>query len=170
MLLIFGFIMNSCASPQYTISPREKAVNKAMGRNSKMLANKYGMRPSSATVAMPGGDIQYLELAFQICGPLSKSEIRQILLDSSHNFISDLNSDIELRAFFKKSCFTIEDVGVGLFLIDSSRRELKAPHIGMASIRRGELTYYRCDPKDISINGMIGTSESYEEAIKKLND
>lgn len=57
VLLIFGFGMNSCGLPQHTISPREKAVNKAMGRNSKMLANKYSMRPSSVTVAMPGGGI-----------------------------------------------------------------------------------------------------------------
>jgi hypothetical protein len=165
---IFGFSMNSYGSPRYTISPREKAVNKAMGRNSKMLANKYSMCPSSITVAMPGGDIQYLELAFQIQGPLSSSEIRQILIHSVHDFLADINSDVELCSYFKNPSFTIKDVGITLFLIDSSGRDLKDPEIGVAEISRGELEYYRCDPNDISINGMVGTKESYEEALKLL--
>jgi hypothetical protein len=36
-----------------------------MARNSKSLARKYNMRPFGITVAMPGGDIRYIELEFK---------------------------------------------------------------------------------------------------------
>lgn len=92
------------------------------------------------------------------------------MIHSVHDFLADINSDVELCSYFKNPSFTIKDVGIGLFLIDSSGKELKNPEIGMASIREGELKYFKCDPNDISINGMIGTQESYEEAIIKIKE
>ncbi len=168
--------MSAGRSPQYEISPREKAVNKVMGRNSKMLAEKYCMRPVGVTVAMPGGDIQYLELEFQLRGPLSKQEIRKILIHSAHDFLADINSDPELCSYLKNHSFTIKDIGIGLFLIDSSERDLRDPDIGIAAISKGEIQY---DTLITTYDTVIKTEipvfksnyrESYEEALKILED
>lgn len=89
-LFVFG------KSMKYEIPPDEKAVNTVMARNSEALAEKYHMRPFAITVAMPEGDIQYLELKFQIYGPLSKQELRKILISAAHDFLKDINSDSAL--------------------------------------------------------------------------
>jgi hypothetical protein len=37
-------------------------------------------------------------------------------------------------------------------------------------VRKGNLRYYRCDPDEISINGMEETQESYQEALVALQN
>ena len=92
-----------CRSTNYEVPPNEKAVNRVVGRNSKALAKKYCMRPFAITVAMPSGDIKYLELEFQIRGPLTKQELRKILIDSAHDFLTDINTDLELCSYLKNN-------------------------------------------------------------------
>lgn len=58
-----------------------------MAPNSKALAKKYNRRPFAISVAMPEGDIQYLTLKFQITGPLSKEQMRKILIHAAHDFL-----------------------------------------------------------------------------------
>jgi hypothetical protein len=138
---------------KYEIPPDEKAVNAVMARNSESLAKKYHMRPFALTVAMPGGDIQYLELEFQIYGPLSKQELRKILINAAHDFLEDINSDSALCFYLKNHSLTIKDIGITLFLIDCSGKDLDDPHIGIAKILKGELEY------DILI-------DTYDEELK----
>jgi hypothetical protein len=161
---------------KYEIDPDEKAVNAVMARNSKALAKKYQMRPFAVTVAMPGGDIQYLELKFQIKGPLSKEQMRNILIEAAHDFLKDINSDSALCFYLKNNSLTIKDIGITLFLIDHSGRDLDDPHIGIAKISKGKLRY------DILIetyNEVLKfdipqlkskSTETYEEALHILND
>lgn len=162
-------------SMKYEIPPDEKAVNAVMARNSKALAKKYHMRPFGISVAMPGGDIQFLELEFQTCGPLSKHEIRKILINSAHDFLMDINSDSELCSYLKNHSLTIKDIGIALFLIDSSGRGLRDPHIGIAGISRGELEYdtlistYDVDLKLDIPSFKSKDHESYEEALREVS-
>lgn len=136
------FFISGCVRyTKYEISPREKAVNKVMGKNSRLLAKKYHIRPFAVTVAMPEGNIQYLELKFQIYGPLSRDEIRKVLIDTVHDFLTDINSDTELCTYLKNHSLTIQEIGITLFVIDSTGRGLNDSHIGIASISKGELQY-----------------------------
>lgn len=162
--------MGGCRTPTYGISPREKAVNHAMGRNSKRLAKKYCLRPLSITVAMPGGDIRYLELEFQIQGPFSKIEARKVLLDIAHDFLTDLNADAELCSYLKNHSFTIKNIGITLFIINEKGYRFIDPDLGVASILKGTLQYKTMDTKyDEVIKRELPffksiTSETYEEA------
>lgn len=72
----------------------------------------------------------------------------------------------------KNHLLTIKDIGITLFLIDSSGRDLDDPNIGIAKISKGELEYdilitvyddvIKLDiPKFKSI-----FKESYEESIE----
>lgn len=72
---------------------------------------------------------------------LSKKEIRQLLINSAHDFLADINSDAELCSYLKNHSLTIKDIGIGLFLIDSTGRGLNDPDIGIAEISRGVLRY-----------------------------
>lgn len=173
-LLVFGIFFTGCQ--KYKIESDEKAVNKAMARNSKVLAKKYCMNPVGVTVAMPDGDIQFLELEFQIQGPLSRSEIREILINAAHDFLEDINSDTELCSYLKNHSLTIKDIGIGLFLIDSSGRGLRDPYIGIAEISKGVLWYnILIEIYDNVIKKEIPQfkseyKESYEDALAIINN
>lgn len=160
---------------KYEIPPDEKAVNAVMARNSTSIAEKYHMRPIAITVAMPGGDIRYLELEFQIVGPLSKEQIRKILIDSAHDFLSDINADSNLCIYLKNHSLTIKDIGITLFLIDSLGRGLRDPNISIAEISKGKLEYdVLVDVYDEELKRNIPqfkskSRETYEEALNTLN-
>jgi hypothetical protein len=168
LFFIFCLICCSCTNQDY-ISDREKAVNKQMGYSAKMLSKKYNMRPCATTVAMPGGNIKYLELEFTICGPLQQDVIREILINSIHDFLNNINDDSMLCFYLKNGCMNISEVGITLFLRDKNNYPIHEPDIGIASISKGEVEYIRRDPKEISIKGMKITEESYEEALQILN-
>jgi hypothetical protein len=161
---------------KYEIPKNEKAVNKIIVCNSKAIAEKYHMRPFAVSVAMPGGDIQYLELKFQIYGPLSKEQIRKVLINAAHDFLSDINSDSDLCIYLKNHSLTIQDIGITLFLIDSSGRGLRDPNISIAAITKGELEYdILVDNYDEELKRNIPSykskyRESYEEALRLLNN
>lgn len=170
---LFNSILIGCS--KYEISPSEKAVNKVMARNSKMLANKYHMKPIGISVSMPGGDIRSLELEFKIYGPLSKDEIRAILIGAAHDFLADINSDSELCSYLKNHALSINDIGIVLYFIDVSGRDLDDPNIGIAEISKGELRYsVLVTIHDTVINKDIPQfkstyKESYKEALNILN-
>lgn len=160
---------------KYEIPSDEKAVSKAMARNSQVLAKKYNMRPFGVSVAMPEGDIQFLELEFQICGPLSKEQIRKILIEAAHGFLADINADSNLCAYLKNHSLTIKDIGITLFLIDASGRGLRDPNISIAKIIKGELEYailtniYDDELKQNIPQFKSKSGEAYEEALNILS-
>ncbi|NGX61735.1 MAG: hypothetical protein K940chlam9_01224 [Chlamydiae bacterium] len=179
LLICISIFLGACflfsfLGPSYQPSPAEKAVNTAMGRNTKKLSKKHKMHPMGVTVAMPGGDIQYLEIHFQVPGPLSKEDIRKLLVDAAHDFLTDLNNDSELCSCLDGECLSIENVGITLFFIDSFRNDLSDPHIGIAHVRRGNIEYNILDEYyDEEIHRDIPYykytyEETYEEALNEL--
>jgi hypothetical protein len=166
---IICFFCHSCKNQDPYISDCEQAVNKQMGSSAKMLSKKYHMRPCAVTVAMPGGNIKYLELKFDMLGPLPQDAIRKILLNSVHDFLNNINSDSELCSYLKNGNMNICEVGITLFFHDTKGYHIHEPEIGIASISKGEVEYIREDPNEISIKGMKTTEESYEEALQILN-
>lgn len=168
LITFSAFLFFFSCSNKYEIPACEKAVNKQMGYSAKMLSKKYNIRPCATTVAMPECDIQYLELKFDVLGPLPQDTIRKILINSIHDFLNNINNDQELCSYLPKGNLDISEVGITLFFSDANRYPINQPEIGIASIRKGELGYTRCDPNDVSIKGMTSTTETYEQALQIL--
>lgn len=159
------------AGIEYQISDREKAVNKQMEYSAQILSQKYHFRPCATSVAMPEGDIQYLELKFEIIGPLSQKEIRKILISSAHDFLENINNDKQLCSYLHAGRLDIQEIGIGLFFIDATGYPIEDKlEIDMASIRKGVLRYCRSDPNEISISGIKISEESYQEALSVLHN
>ncbi len=172
LLILILFFMCSCENShtKYQISDREKAVNKQLVYSAKMLSTKYNIRPCATSVAMPNGNIQYLELEFDVTGPLSKNTIRKILLTSVHDFLDNINNDNTLCTYLKNGHLDITEVGIGLFFFDSKHYPINKPNISMASIKKGIIRYYRRDPDAVSIFDIEETEESYDEALRILKN
>ena len=155
--------------PQYQISPREKAMNTAIGRNIKFIKDKYKLIPFGTTISMPGGNIQYLELKFQAHGPLPKNIIRKMLIEIVDDFLTNLNNDAQLCAFLNKGKLDIKEVGIELFLIDQWGRGLDHPDIAIASITKGQLDFLTlADNEEHFRDFVLKEKESFEEALQIL--
>lgn len=157
------------SQPQYRISAREKAVNTAIGRNIKFIKNKYQLIPFGTTISMPGGNIQYLELKFQVHGPLPKNTIRKMLIEVVNDFLNDLNNDAQLCAFLRKGKLDIEEVGIEFFLIDKCGRGLDHPDIAIASVTKGQLDFLTLANNEEQFRDFVlKEKESFEEAVQIL--
>jgi hypothetical protein len=168
LFLISCFLYSSCIRQEYHISDREKAVNTQMGQSAKILSEKYNMHPCGITVAMPEGDIQYLEIEFTIRGPLKQDAIRKILINSVQDFLNNINKNEELCSYLKNGRMDISEVGITIFIRDAAGYPIYEPEISFASVSKGTVEYVRRDPNEISIKGLKVVEESYEEALEIL--
>lgn len=156
------------------IPENEEAVNELLSVSTMKLKKKYKMRPSGTGVAMPGGVVKKLGLDFHITGPLSKDDIRKILVHSAQDFLSYINADKEIRPYLDHFPFEMNNVELTLFLNDSQGTGLSNPHVGIAAISTDELEYdYLVDHYEKSLNINMPKiikkeKESYQEALKAL--
>lgn len=169
LFILFSLFCVSCFSnnDKIIVHDNEKAVNKQLAYSEKILSEKYNIRPRAITVAMPEGDIQYLELKFDMQGPLSKSNIRELLVNIVNDFLLNINNDKELCGYIKKGHLEISEVGITLFLRDSTGRSIGQPNIGVAFIERGILTFVNLEPEAIP-SFRDNVNETYEEALEIL--
>lgn len=164
IFMSFLFLGNlHCQIPQ-----NEQIVNKLMGKTAKLLSKKYQSRPVGVSVGMPGGVVKSLGLEFDVVGPLTKAEIRQILFNFSDDLLSAINNDTNIRPYLECYPFTRDRIKIVLYLYDKNHFDLEPPHIGMASIKRGKLEYLTL----ITVEGVLNVKNEYveteEEAIRTL--
>jgi hypothetical protein len=153
----------------YQISPTEKTVNSLLDKNAKFLSKKYKMRAIATNVAMPGDVVKILGLHFQIQGPLTKNELRKLLINMAKDFISTINENKDIYQSLEHNPFDIKALDITLFLIDSNSIDIEHPHIGTASIKYGVLTYKTYITTDIP-ELLCREDETYDEALKKLQE
>ena len=163
---ILGFKLFKHQDPY--IPKDEQAVNRILNEVACILKKKYKMDPIATEVSMPGGIVKRLGLDFQVRGPLSKEEIRKLLIEAAEQLLSTINMDMEVRPYLEIYPFTIKNVTISLFILDSTRRRVDHPYIGIASIRRGKLDYWTLVNKNNIPKRITESEESYDEAKEKL--
>ena len=112
-------------------------MNNFLNKLSFLIENKYKIHAIGTAISMPGGFVQELGLDFQIYGPLSRKEIRKILIDLANEFLLFINSE-EIKSYLENYPFNIKNVDITLFLIDSNGIGLDDPYIGIAEISEGK--------------------------------
>jgi hypothetical protein len=167
MVIIFtGFIMFS-KDQSYHPSEGEQLVNSLLPKAAGIIQDKYKIRPCGVGVSMPGGPIQKVALCFDTSYPYSKEKLRELLINSAHELLNQVQKNKEIQKFIKEPPFTIKNVQIIIYNHDKDGRELRDPEISVAEISQGGLNYQTIDPQD-SFKYKIDFSETYEEALKIL--
>jgi len=149
------------------IPKSEQVVDRLMNKVVSILGKKYKLQARAIKIAMPGGVINLLGFHFTIQGPLTKEELRLILVSCAQDFLSIVNSDAEIRPYLIHYPFTLNNIDITLFLVDSFKEDLDDPYIGIAGIANGKLDYLTLITTDIP-KIKTRTEESYEEALNTL--
>ncbi|PJD93786.1 MAG: hypothetical protein CK425_12415 [Parachlamydia sp.] len=173
MLLLAVFFLMSCEmqNPQNREDrpSREQIVNDLLYRIENSFEKKYKINAMATNIAMPGGVVKLLGLDFQVRGPLSKEEIRKMLITLEEDFLVFVNSDEAIKPHLKNYPFRIENIESTLFFIDSKRMELLDPNIGIAEVSGGSLEYKILSRTEGFLSIKSTSKESYEEALQALN-
>lgn len=167
--LIFSLINLSFIMPRNHVEmpENERIVNETICKIAASLQKKYKMQPIGTSISMPDGIVKELGIDFQIIGPLTREELRKILVDCAQELLSVVNTTNELLPFLEKTIFSVDNVDINLFIVDTNGVRLEQPNIGVAGIIRGKLDYEILVTEDIPIvkNSYV---ETYEDALKFL--
>lgn len=167
LLIFMGFIMRD-KEQEYYPSKGEQLINSTLAKATKLIQEKYNLRPSGVGVAMPGGPIQEVTLCFDTKYPNTKEQLRELLIKISQEISDLINGDKVLQEFIKKPPFTIKNVQIIIYNHDKDGRTLRDPEISNAQILQGILSYATIDSED-SFKYKNEYEESYEEALKALS-
>ena|ERR1700733_1502931 len=136
------------------------------------LAEKLSKRYDMRVVGVRGGladCVNILGLSFQIQGPLTKDELRKILVDCVEEFLFSINSNEKLRPSLRNYPFTAEGISIELFVIDRQGRTIYDPEIGVAVAKDGKLGYKTTDRND-TLKYKSRSIEDYEAALKIVRE
>jgi hypothetical protein len=170
LIVLLVFLFHSCdgptknssnqhISPKYVILAQE--IRYAIAQR---LAQEFQMAPFGE-----GGSfydcVRELFLAFHIQGPLTKDQLRNILVTCVKELLEEVNSNDELRPYLKVYPFTSQEISITLFVIDKKGAEIYDPNIGVASAEEGKLIYKTIDRND-GLKNQSKIIESYEDALE----
>ncbi len=78
----------ACDRQGYHPSKGEQLVNSTLGKTAKIIKDKYNLKPCGSGASMPGGPIQKLALCFDTKYPLTKEQLRELLIKSAHELVN----------------------------------------------------------------------------------
>ena len=168
-LMIFTLIGFTVIMPHEEIPQSEQAVNRLLGKIASYLQKKYNMCPIATNVAMPRGVVKLLGLDFQIKGPLSKEELRKILINSVQDFLLFVNNNEDIQPYLENIPFEIKNINIIIFIVDSKGYGIENPHISNVDIRDDILEYQYIERTDIP-RIKRREKESIDEALKLLQN
>ncbi len=162
-----GFIMAN-SQQEYYPSRGEQLVNITLANAAKIIKDKYNVKPCGSGAAMPGGPIKEVTLCFEIKGPYTKEQLRELLILSSQELLKQVNENSEIQKFLKEQPFTIKNVEIIIYNHTKEGRGLLDPEISVARISEAKIVYRTNDPQD-SFKYKNEFRESYEEALNLLS-
>ena len=165
MLYIF---INHSSSQKYIPAEYVVIVDQITADVAAKLANRYNMRVIGIGGGLAGG-VNRLGLSFQIRGPLSKEQLRAIVVDCVEEFLLPINTNERLRPSLKNYPFTANEIEIKIFIVDKSGRRVHDPEIMIAKEFQGTVEYLTVD-KDAKFGYKSSTEEDYEEALKIVRD
>ncbi len=115
---------------------------------------------------MPGGPLRSIGFSFQVDGPLSKNEIRKIIVGCADELILQAKK-FDIDPYLYEPPFGFNQVQINLFL-RSKKGEIYHPEIRVAGIGDGVLDYNTYDPNEKYPREVEITKETYEEAVALL--
>lgn len=127
-IIFVGFIMPG-KSQDYQPSRGEQLVNSTLSKSAKIIKNKYHIKPSGMGSSMPGGPIRELTLCFDTKNRFTKEELRELLIKSAHELLSQVSENEEIQQYIKHPPFTIKNVEIVIYNNDKDGRDVYDPEI-----------------------------------------
>ncbi len=146
-------------------SRERELVYATLAKSVKIIQKKYGLRAAGLGSAMPGGPIRELVLAFQAKGPLSKDELRKILILAAREVVSLVTNNQEMQQYLYDPPFTIKNVQLIIYNHDKKNYPSHYPNVSVVQISKGILTYRSTDPNNTFVYKTC-VDETYEEALQ----
>lgn len=170
--IIFSVLsLSQLCSQTYEYPPYYPHVLKMQDKFFKIVHQKYGL----ASFGVGGnlqGNVKALALDFRYCGPsiLSKEELRRLLVELTESYLQEINSNSELIPYLDVYPFTPENISIEIDLYTIEDKRFIYPNYTIAISDYGKIKFFSDDEQTPIGSHRIEEKETYEEALKKIND
>lgn len=171
MFCMISSFLGGCTleQPQEELSKEEKLAFQIRSKIAHKFIKKYDMQMVGFSAAMPGGVINNLGLLFQVFRVLTREEAREILVDAVQEFLSEVNSNEEIRPYLKVYPFAAKNITVSIYIRGPKNESLFDPDISVATAYGGKI-WYKTNDKKHKNDYKSEYEESFEEAVKLVNE
>jgi hypothetical protein len=171
---LFYFTISLClifigAANPYDEKKHTKVFYGTLGKVSRFIEKKYKLIPIGSGGKAFGGPITKFRLSFDIRAPLSREQLRKLLIDCSKDFLTIVNTDKEVQPYLSVKPFELENIEIIIFNSDKTGREVFDPLITVAKISGGILIFKTNDPNK-KYTYKENYKETYEEALKLVQE
>jgi hypothetical protein len=166
-LLILLVSLSSCRYLSGNeVSEKTRVRHRIMKQATEKIQNRYGVKLSQISESSQPM-FELIGLGFNHRGPLSKEEIRRIVVESTEILINEMNASEEWRPYLEEwgryPCSNRE-ASIVLFVLRKDGGELYHPDISVSASRKGVVDYRTDDPNDC-YRYFEKTVEPYEVAL-----
>lgn len=168
ILFSIGYSYEKKKNTKYCSPPYVEMASKIRSEIAQKLAKRHSMKISGISGGM-ADCVNMLGLDFQIQGPLTKDELRRILINSVLELLKAINENEEIRPFLKNYPFTEKEIIITLFVKDKSGGNIFDPEIAVASSWHGTMNYNTNDKENMYVYKQK-IKEDYETALKIVQE
>ena len=113
-------------------------------------------------------DIQMMAMSFDLYHEVDLKEARELLVYIINEYLSEINSNVEIRPFLHEYPFTAKNVEIHIWVYKPNGSDPDLDKLYYISAINGVLTYYLDLPKTYSRKAIC--EETYAEASKLVNE
>ena len=73
-------------------------------------------------------------------------QARELLVDCVELFLAEINSNEKMRPYLFNQPFSVEDIGITIFIHDEKGKKLFDPYISVVSLDWGKVSFRTNDP------------------------
>ena len=162
MMCIFSFLFG-CSSFGYQSPRYVKLAHEITAKTAKKLKEQKGLA-LAGTGGQMMGDIQMMMMGFNFYKVIDIETARQLLVDSVQEYLSDINSNEEIKPHLHNYPFTPKNVEIVIYFYNPDGSQVSPSKLSIAEACRDEIIYYIDDPQKHTLK--LLHEESYEEALK----
>lgn len=163
--LVLSFFI-SCSN-NYQITEDEKLVDAITAITAKKLQTEKNLILIGTGGSMMDG-VEKLAMSFHYYKEIELAEARNLIVKAITEYLSGINNNQALRPYLVNYPFEAKNLEIRIWILNPDGSDPKVGKLEFISARKGVLKYY-VEQQD-SIRGKIIHTETYEEALNRLND
>ena len=165
ILFLLIFFISSCGF--YAPSRKEKIADAITAKVAKKIQEETGL----VLIGTGGGmvhQIRKLSMSFQSYDRLTIEQARELLIYCSELYLAEINDNEEIRCYLQNYPFKAKDVGIWIFIRESSEHPIPPGGLSIATAIEGSLDY-DTNQSDLPRLKTIH-EETYEQALRILSE
>jgi hypothetical protein len=163
LILLLGSCSYCSSKPKSKHSKIAETVTK---RTVQRIESETSLRVTAFGGWTPDNQVRYLSIGFNHLGELSIEQARKFIIYCINEYMSETNTDIEIRPYLNPYPFTQDEMKLIIFIKKANGKDVNRGTFCVVVAQSGLIEYNMREPSSKELRTIL--RESYEEAVDIL--